>query len=134
MKLSNLLLVNEGTSLKIICNVGITCDNVYSNINKDKTVWMAPEVFEGLIKIYTIMIYYNMNLFYLISLLYLGNKYTEKSDVYSWGLILWQVLTRQKIFGELEGCIYKVMCAICQGIRPPMIDQCPRPLQDLITQ
>lgn len=36
--------------------------------NKGSAAWMAPEVFES-------------------------EKYTEKCDVFSWGIILWEVLS-----------------------------------------
>jgi mitogen-activated protein kinase kinase kinase 7 len=40
---------------------------------KGSAAWMAPEVFEG-------------------------NTYSEKCDVFSWGIILWEMLTRRLPF------------------------------------
>lgn len=63
-----------------------------------------------------------------------GSNYTEKCDVYSWGIILWQVLTRLKPFNEIGGSAYGIMWAVHKGTRPPMFEQCPRPFQELITE
>jgi serine/threonine protein kinase len=49
LKPPNLLLVNEGKTLKI-CDFGTACDKkTYMTNNKGSAAWMAPEVFEGLI-------------------------------------------------------------------------------------
>ncbi|VVC29897.1 Protein kinase domain,Protein kinase-like domain,Protein kinase, ATP binding site,Serine- [Cinara cedri] len=109
LKPPNLLLVNEGKTLKI-CDFGTACDKkTYMTNNKGSAAWMAPEVFEG-------------------------SNYTEKCDVYSWGIILWQVLTRQKPFNEIGGSAYGIMWAVHKGTRPPMFEHCPHPFQKLITE
>lgn len=47
LKPPNLLLVNEGKTLKI-CDFGTACDKkTYMTNNKGSAAWMAPEVFEG---------------------------------------------------------------------------------------
>ena len=60
LKSPNLLLVNQGLTLKI-CDFGTACDKstVMTN-NKGSAAWMAPEVFEG-------------------------STYSEKCDVFRWG-------------------------------------------------
>ncbi|KAL5240977.1 hypothetical protein ACI65C_008387 [Semiaphis heraclei] len=109
LKPPNLLLVNEGKTLKI-CDFGTACDKkTYMTNNKGSAAWMAPEVFEG-------------------------SNYTEKCDIYSWGIILWQVLTRLKPFNEIGGSAYGIMWAVHKGTRPPIFEQCPRPFQELITE
>ncbi|KAF3844394.1 hypothetical protein F7725_007557 [Dissostichus mawsoni] len=63
----HLLLVARGTVLKI-CDFGTACDiQTYMTNNKGSAAWMAPEVFEG-------------------------SNYSEKCDVFSWGIILWETL------------------------------------------
>lgn len=59
LKPPNLLLVNEGKTLKI-CDFGTACDKkTYMTNNKGSAAWMAPEVFEGLkLKISTVLILY----------------------------------------------------------------------------
>lgn len=107
LKPPNLLLERNGRLLKI-CDFGTACDlKTYMTNNKGSAAWMAPEVFEG-------------------------SNYTEKCDVYSWGIILWQVLTRRKPFSEVGGNALRIMWSVHQGKRPPLIDGCPKPLEELM--
>ncbi|XP_076235317.1 mitogen-activated protein kinase kinase kinase 7 [Calliopsis andreniformis] len=109
LKPPNLLLVMGGQTLKI-CDFGTACDlNTYMTNNKGSAAWMAPEVFEG-------------------------SKYTEKCDVFSWGVILWEILSRKKPFDEIGGSAYRIMWAVHVGQRPPLIDGCPKPIEDLMTR
>lgn len=109
LKSPNLLLVRNGVELKI-CDFGTACDKqtVMTN-NKGSAAWMAPEVFEG-------------------------NTYTEKCDIFSWGIILWEVLTRRLPFDEIRGNDLRVLWAIHSGQRPPPIQDCPEILEDLMTR
>ena len=70
---------------------------------------MAPEVFEG-------------------------NTYTEKCDIFSWGIILWEVLTRRLPFDEIRGNDLRVLWAIHSGRRPPPILDCPEILENLMNR
>ncbi|KZC11250.1 PREDICTED: mitogen-activated protein kinase kinase kinase 7-like [Dufourea novaeangliae] len=109
LKPPNLLLVMGGQTLKI-CDFGTACDlNTYMTNNKGSAAWMAPEVFEG-------------------------SKYTEKCDVFSWGVILWEILSRKKPFDEIGGSAYRIMWAVHVGQRPPLIEGCPKPIEDLLTR
>ena len=107
LKSPNLLLVNNGITLKI-CDFGTACDKstIMTN-NKGSAAWMAPEVFEGI-------------------------TYSEKCDVFSWGIILWEVLARRLPFEEIGGNDLRVLWAIHQDQRPPLIADCPPPLEDLM--
>lgn len=58
---------------------------------------MAPEVFEG-------------------------NKYSEKCDVFSWGIVLWECLARQKPFNDIGGSAFRIMWAIHSGDYAYMFD------------
>ena len=109
LKSPNLLLVNHGLTLKI-CDFGTACDkqSVMTN-NKGSAAWMAPEVFEG-------------------------NTYTEKCDIFSWGIILWEVLTRRLPFDEIRGNDLRVLWAIHSGRRPPPILDCPEILENLMNR
>ena len=109
LKSPNLLLVNRGLTLKI-CDFGTACDkqSVMTN-NKGSAAWMAPEVFEG-------------------------NTYTEKCDIFSWGIILWEVLTRRLPFDEIRGNDLRVLWAIHSGRRPPPILDCPEILENLMNR
>lgn len=53
---------------------------------------MAPEVFEG-------------------------NRYSEKCDVFSWGIILWECFSRKKPFDEVGGPAFRIMWAVHSGMR-----------------
>jgi len=109
LKPPNLLLTNMGIVLKI-CDFGTACDqHTYMTNNKGSAAWMAPEVFEGC-------------------------QYSEKCDVFSWGIILWEVLTRRKPFDELGGPAFRIMWAVHSGTRPSLIQNCPQPIEDLMTK
>ncbi|CAG0881444.1 unnamed protein product [Cyprideis torosa] len=108
LKPPNLLLCNGGMILKI-CDFGTACDMKTNMTNaKGSAAWMAPEVIVSTI-------------------------YSEKCDVYSWGIILWQVLTRRKPFHEVGGAAYQIMWKVANGLRPPPISNCPKPLEWLMT-
>ncbi|XP_012274170.1 mitogen-activated protein kinase kinase kinase 7 isoform X2 [Orussus abietinus] len=109
LKPPNLLLIMGGQMLKI-CDFGTACDlNTYMTNNKGSAAWMAPEVFEG-------------------------SRYTEKCDVFSWGIILWEVLSRKKPFDDIGGSAYRIMWAVHIGQRPPGIEGCPKPIEDLMNR
>ncbi|KAI0241093.1 Mitogen-activated protein kinase kinase kinase 7 [Lamellibrachia satsuma] len=109
LKPPNLLLINCGTELKI-CDFGTACEPAtHMTNNKGSAAWMAPEVFEG-------------------------SNYSEKCDIFSWGIILWEVLTRRKPFDEIGGPAFRIMWAVHNGTRPPLIKGCPPPLQVLMTK
>lgn len=107
LKPPNLLLVNGGTVLKI-CDFGTACDvQTQMTNNKGSAAWMAPEVFES-------------------------STYTEKCDIFSWGIILWEVLTRRKPFEDCGPPAFCIMWAVHQGKRPPLIRGCPTVLEELM--
>lgn len=109
LKPANLLLMAGGTELKI-CDFGTACDiQTYMTNNKGSAAWMAPEVFEG-------------------------SVYSEKCDVFSWGIILWEVVSRRKPFDEIGGPAFRIMWAVHQGTRPPKIRGLPKPLDALMTR
>lgn len=109
LKPPNLLLDNTHTALKI-GDFGTACDlQTYMTNNKGSAAWMAPEVFEG-------------------------EKYTEKCDVYSFGIILWQMISRRKPYDDIGGPALRVMWAVHQGRRPSPIKSIPTPLETLMTR
>ncbi|KAJ8377329.1 hypothetical protein AAFF_G00261140 [Aldrovandia affinis] len=109
LKPPNLLLVARGTVLKI-CDFGTACDiQTHMTNNKGSAAWMAPEVFEG-------------------------DNYSEKCDVFSWGIILWEVISRKKPFDEIGGPAFRIMWAVHNGTRPPLIQNVPKPIESLMTR
>lgn len=109
LKPPNLLLIMGGTVLKI-CDFGTACDiQTHMTNNKGSAAWMAPEVFEG-------------------------SNYSEKCDVFSWGIIIWEILTRRKPFDEIGGPAFRIMWAVHNGTRPPLISNLPKPIELLMTR
>ncbi|XP_068203164.1 mitogen-activated protein kinase kinase kinase 7-like isoform X3 [Palaemon carinicauda] len=101
------LLLTKGAKVLKLCDFGTACElSTFMSDNRGSAAWMAPEVFEG-------------------------KMYTEKCDVYSWGIILWEVLTRRVPFEDL-GLAVRIMWAVHQKQRPPLISGCPKLLENLM--
>lgn len=107
LKPPNLLLQQGGTLLKI-CDFGTVADKAtWMTNNKGSASWMAPEVFES-------------------------SKYSEKCDVFSFGIILWEVLSREQPFKDIQ-LTFSILWNVHKGNRPPLIENCPKPIEDLMT-
>lgn len=72
------------------------------------TRWMAPEVIRH-------------------------ESYDNSADVYSFAIVLWQLITREEPFANL-GQIEAAVAASMESGRPPFPPDTPRPIQDLIEQ
>lgn len=101
------LLVSKNYEVKI-CDFGLSkvIDSNKAMTNNVGTVaWISPEVF--------------------------GKKnYTEKADVYSYGIILWELITRQMPFGNVEAFTIPLM--VSRGERPEIPKDCPLEWKKLI--
>ncbi|XP_023161432.1 mitogen-activated protein kinase kinase kinase 7 [Drosophila hydei] len=107
LKPLNLLLTNKGRNLKI-CDFGTVADkSTMMTNNRGSAAWMAPEVFEG-------------------------SKYTEKCDIFSWAIVLWEMLSRQQPFKDIDNA-YTIQWKIYKGERPPLLDNCPKNIEQLMT-
>ncbi|KAH8387974.1 hypothetical protein KR093_010732 [Drosophila rubida] len=107
LKPLNLLLTNKGRNLKI-CDFGTVADkSTMMTNNRGSAAWMAPEVFAG-------------------------SKYTEKCDIFSWAIVLWEVLSRKQPFKDIENA-YTIQWKIYKGERPPLLDNCPKHIEQLMT-
>lgn len=63
-----------------------------------------------------------------------GMKYGEKCDVYSFGVILWEMIVRRKPYEELGGPAYRIMWKVHEGTRPPLVAGIPSCLQELMSR
>jgi len=63
-----------------------------------------------------------------------GWVYSEKCDVFSWGIILWEVLARKKPFDEIGGQTFRIMKTVHSSQRPPLLRDCPKVIEDLMTK
>lgn len=70
--------------------------------------WMAPEVFEG-------------------------SNYSERCDVFSWSIILWECIARELPFKDIE-LTYSIMWCVHKGQRPNLIENLPKPIEQLMVQ
>ncbi len=103
----SLLLNQDGLILKI-CDFGTACDKktIMTN-NKGSSAWMAPEVFKG-------------------------NDYSEKCDVFSWAIILWQCLSRRQPFSKYDNEYAIQWSKVALGKKPPLLKNCPSKLKNLL--
>ncbi|CAB4436887.1 unnamed protein product [Rhizophagus irregularis] len=53
-----------------------------------------------------------------------GQKYTEASDIYSFGMIMWEFMTGRKPFWD-EIHDIELIIKICDGLRPPIVTNAP---------
>lgn len=115
LKPANLLLLDEGRQLKI-CDFGTVTDKAtLMTNNMGSAAWMAPGNIKYFLRFVGHQIIINL-VKYLVPFaeVFEGSKYTEKCDVFSWGIILWEVLSRQKPFNSIESP-FSVMWAIHKG-------------------
>jgi mitogen-activated protein kinase kinase kinase 9 len=68
--------------------------------------WMAPEVIQG-------------------------QNYSEKADVYSFGIILWEIATRKPPFKDLSG-VQVSQEVVKNHLRPAVTKRCPEPFAKLM--
>lgn len=101
------LLVSKNYQVKV-CDFGLSrvIDSKNQMTSNIGTVsWVAPELFAK-------------------------KLYTEKADVYSYGIILWELLSRQMPFGDIEA--FSVPLMVSRGERPDMPKDAPLDWRKLI--
>ncbi|XP_034099776.2 mitogen-activated protein kinase kinase kinase 7-like [Drosophila albomicans] len=98
LKPRKLLLFNNYQTLKISISDLICIKPTTMTKMVGESYYMAPEIVEG-------------------------SKYTEKCDVYSFGIILWEVMSRKKPFYNLENeTSYFILNKVMEGMRPDVND------------
>lgn len=110
LKSLNLLAIIENDIDLIIkvCDFGVS-----RVVDKRKTMtgnvgtvsWIAPEIFEQ-------------------------RKYSEKADIYSFGIVLWELFTRKVPFTDIHS--FSIPVAVIKGARPQIPKDCPSLLKKLI--
>lgn len=69
---------------------------------------------------------------YMAPEVYMGH-YDEKCDVYSFGMVLWEMLTQERVFADIPN-LQKLMFAVVEeGRRPTLPQNTPTSLRNLIT-
>ncbi|EXX59642.1 Ypk2p [Rhizophagus irregularis DAOM 197198w] len=86
----------------IIGDLGISksaTESTDDNENYGIIPYMAPEIFQG-------------------------QKYTKASDIYSFGMIMWEIMTGRRPFWDRNHDTYLII-DICDGLRPPIVTNAP---------
>lgn len=105
------MLFDQGRVIKL-CDFGtvrVVENETFLTNQKGSAAWMAPEVFEG-------------------------STYTEKCDIYSWAITLWEILSRRKPYAEMGGFALRILWAVSHGTRPCLLRNCPKILEDLMVR
>jgi len=110
LKSPNILLASVDANASVVakvCDFGVSLNSAqHTGRIVDCPLWLAPEVLQN-------------------------KPYTEKADVYSVGVIYWELLTRQKYFGHIP-FMSLIEDKIIGGERPVIPDDCPASYRDLI--
>src|SRR5581483_5410666 len=57
---------------------------------------------------------------YIAPEIFQGHKYTKASDIYSFGMIMWELMTGRKSFWDRSHDT-ELIIEICDGLRPPIV-------------
>eukprot|EP00250_Pteridium_aquilinum_P015588 c22657_g1_i1 orf=232-1950(-) len=107
LKSENLVLGDDGC-VKIL-DFGTSCFESECNSCGDNLGtyrWMAPEMLSQ-------------------------KPYTRKVDIYSFGIVLWELLTAHLPYEDM-GAVQAAFCVINKNTRPPIPEDCPSLLKDLM--
>ncbi|EXX71729.1 Bck1p [Rhizophagus irregularis DAOM 197198w] len=70
---------------------------------------------------------------YMAPEIFQGQKYTEASDIYSFGMIMWEFMTgRRPLWDEIHDI--ELIIKICDGLRPPIVTNAPEGYIELMKE
>ncbi|XP_062231904.1 serine/threonine/tyrosine-protein kinase HT1-like [Phragmites australis] len=101
----------DGELCAKVVDFGVACEEAYCNILEDDPGtyrWMAPEMYKH-------------------------KPYGRKVDVYSFGLLLWELVTGTIPYEDMTP-IQAAFAVVNKNLRPVIPSSCPAPLQLLIVQ
>ncbi|GBC05080.1 hypothetical protein RclHR1_06010001 [Rhizophagus clarus] len=70
---------------------------------------------------------------YIAPEIFLERKYSEASDIYSFGMIMWEFMTGRRPFWDLNHDAYLII-DICDFLRPPIVTNAPDGYIDLMKE
>ena len=107
LKTPNILLTDWGRVTKL-CDFG-TATRLTTEMTSvvGSAACMAPEVFEG-------------------------KGYSEKCDIYSFGIVLWEMFSRKKPYDNIGPPAFRIMWDVYNGVRPPKLKNIPDCLMNLM--
>ena len=105
----NILLDDEDT---FVSDLGLsksaTTESIDDSENYGIIPYIAPEIFQG-------------------------QKYTEKSDIYSFGMIMWEIMTGRRPFWDRNHDV-DLIIEIVDGLRPPIVTNAPEGYIELMKE
>ncbi|RIA98780.1 kinase-like domain-containing protein, partial [Glomus cerebriforme] len=70
---------------------------------------------------------------YMAPEIFQGQKYTKASDIYSFGMIMWEFMTgRRPLWNRYHDT--ELIIEICDGLRPPIVTNAPEGYIDLMKE
>src|SRR5437764_12321679 len=70
---------------------------------------------------------------YVAPEIFQGQKYTKASDIYSLGMIMWELMTGRRPFWDQDHDT-DLIIRICDGLRPPVVTNAPKGYIELMQE
>jgi serine/threonine protein kinase len=71
---------------------------------------------------------------YLAPEIFQGQKYIQSSDIYSFGMIMWEFMTGRRPFWDENHDDIELIIKICDGLRPPIVTNAPEGYIELMKE